>query len=182
MLFNPSREEVRLFFCSVFAKMQGQDPQRFAQAAGLLVDPEQAEDFSRLGLTASESLAGRLAMSPLEELASGWIALHPEYHGILSSPDGAQRDFPVEAGETNPFLHLAMHLSLEEQMSIDQPPGVRAALEQLISRLGDRHAAMHRAMDCLAEMIWQAQRNHSAPEAQDYLACLQQQGRTHPNA
>lgn len=160
MLFNPSREEVRLFFCTVYAKMLGSDPHRLVEAAGL----------SEPGLLASQTQ--QMSLSPIEEMAARWIAVHPEYHALLASPDGAHRDFPVEAGETNPFLHLAMHLSLEEQISIDQPPGVRSAIEQLIARTGDRHAAMHLAMDCLAEMIWQAQRQQTEPQASDYLACL----------
>jgi hypothetical protein len=79
-------------------------------------------------------------------------------------------------GETNPFLHLAMHLSISEQLSIDQPPGVKARYQALARRLGDEHAAQHAVMDCLAEMIWQAQRHHLPPDGQAYLDCLERKG------
>jgi hypothetical protein len=75
-------------------------------------------------------------------------------------------------GETNPFLHLSMHLSLSEQLAIDQPGGITMRYTQLIEQHGDEHAAQHNVMDCLAEMIWQAQRNKQAPDAQVYLECL----------
>ncbi|MBM3377073.1 MAG: DUF1841 family protein [Betaproteobacteria bacterium] len=112
-------------------------------------------------------------LTPLESIAIEWIGLHPEYHGLLESPDVARAaDFSVELGQTNPFLHLSMHLSLSEQESIDQPPGIRAALQRLSQRLDDRHEAMHAAMECLGEVLHTAQRSHSTPDTQAYLDCL----------
>jgi hypothetical protein len=73
---------------------------------------------------------------------------------------------------TNPFLHLSMHLSISEQLSIDQPAGVKLRYLALAARLGDEHAAQHAVMDCLAEMIWQAQRQNLPPDALAYLECL----------
>ena len=83
------------------------------------------------------------------------------------------RSYQGEEGRSNPFLHLSMHLSLEEQLSIDQPAGVKAAFERLLLRQS-RHDAMHAAIECLAEMIWRSQRDGVAPDAVTYLACLNQ--------
>ncbi len=108
-----------------------------------------------------------------ETLALIVILDHPEYHGVLENPDRYQdRDYLPEHGETNPFLHLSMHLALAEQVSIDQPPGIRDLLEQLSIKLGERMAAEHAAIDCLAEMIWQAQRQGTAYDAGLYFECL----------
>ena len=115
----------------------------------------------------------RQPLEGAEALALPIILQHPEYHGVLDDPERHQdRDYLPELGETNPFLHLAMHLSLAEQVSIDQPPGIRERLDRLAARLGDRMAAEHAAMDCLAEMIWRAQRDGGGYAPAGYLDCL----------
>lgn len=108
-----------------------------------------------------------------EALALDVILLHPEYHAVLAEPERyrAQEYFP-ELGETNPFLHMSLHVALEEQLSINQPPGIVARLEALAARAGDRHAALHEAIECLAEMVWRAQRDGAAPDGAAYLDCL----------
>lgn len=109
-----------------------------------------------------------------ETLALAIILDHPEYHAVLENPERYQdRDYLPEHGEINPFLHLSMHLALAEQLSIDQPPGIRDVLDRLAHKLGDRMAAEHAAIDCLAEMIWQAQRQGTAYDAKLYFDCLQ---------
>jgi len=113
-------------------------------------------------------------LSELEKLAMEHIVRHPEYHALLDRPDRYRdRDWPPELGETNPFLHLSMHLSIDEQLSIDQPPGIRAAYEKLRTRLDDEHAAQHAVMDCLGEMIWRSQRDGLPPDGVAYLDCLE---------
>jgi hypothetical protein len=109
----------------------------------------------------------------LESVAVGVMLLHPEYHPVLDDP-GRYRDadYRPEAGATNPFLHLSMHLAIEEQLSIDQPPGIRRELARIAARLGDRHSACHEVMECLAETVWQAQRAGTPPDAPAYLECL----------
>ena len=98
---------------------------------------------------------------------------HPEYHAILDDPERyRERDYLPELGETNPFLHMSLHLALEEQLSIDQPPGVRAGFERLLARKGDRHDALHEAIECLAEMMWRSQKDKAPPDAGLYLECL----------
>jgi len=113
------------------------------------------------------------ALSGIETLAIEVILLHPEYHAVLDRPEQyLDRDYAPEQGETNPFLHMSMHLAINEQLSIDQPIGVKARYESLLAKTGDVHAAQHEVMDCLAEMIWQAQRSRTPPDAGLYLACL----------
>jgi Domain of unknown function (DUF1841) len=112
-------------------------------------------------------------LSAIETIAARWIDEHPEYHGDLADVDAAlAAQYTVEAGRSNPFLHLAMHLSITEQMSIDQPAGVRQAVELLAARLGSMHAAQHEAMECLGEMIWASQRAGTPPDGHAYLDCV----------
>lgn len=113
---------------------------------------------------------------PLEGLETTMLdtlLAHPEYHALLDHPDRyLERDYPPEFGETNPFLHLSMHLAIAEQLGIDQPPGIRARYQALLEKTGDAMEAQHEVMDCLAEMIWQAQRHGTAFDLEIYFACL----------
>lgn len=110
-------------------------------------------------------------LAGLDQVAIGVILLHPEYHMVLDQRY-QDRQYLPEAGETNPFLHLSMHLAIEEQLSIEQPPGLKAEFTRLAAKLGDRHAACHQVMECLGEIMWRAQRDGAAPDAAAYLACL----------
>lgn len=112
-------------------------------------------------------------MTALECLAADWIAKHPEYHAELAdeetavaavfSKEGSDADGP------NPFLHLSMHLSISEQTSIDQPRGIRQAVDLLAVRCGSMHAAHHEVMECLGTMIWQSQRSGRPPDGEAYI-------------
>ena len=113
---------------------------------------------------AGEPLAG------IENLALDLILLHPEYHALLDKPAKyADKDYTDEG---NPFLHMSLHLALEEQLSIDQPPGITARFHALVARHGDRHDALHQAIECLAGIMWRAQRDGLPPDAAAYLECL----------
>lgn len=123
----------------------------------------------------SETWAKYRAGSPLqgmETLAIDVILLHPEYHATLANPGSTDRDYAPEDGQINPFLHLSLHLAIEEQLSIDQPSGICAAFDALLRKHGDRHDALHSALECLGEMMWRSQRDGAAPDAQSYLECL----------
>lgn len=111
-------------------------------------------------------------LDALEAIAVQWMLEHPEYHGVLADEEKALAQVG-EANETNGFLHLSLHLSITEQCSIDQPPGIREAVEQLTQRHGDLHAAHHDVMECLANLIWETQRSGRAPDVQGYLAAVQ---------
>ncbi len=112
-------------------------------------------------------------LTPLEAIARDWIIQHPEYGDDLADAQAAlAADYSVESGRTNPFLHLAMHLSITEQISIDQPPGIRQAAQLLSQRLGSEHEAHHQIMECLGEMIWTSQRSGLPPDGQAYIECV----------
>ena len=112
-------------------------------------------------------------LSGLEQKAAALIAMHPEYHAMLEDPERhLAQDYGPEGGEINPFLHLSLHLAVDEQIAIDQPPGLRAEYERLRAARGDDHAALHEVLECLGETLWQAQRLGAAPDAEVYLDCL----------
>ncbi|HEV2431365.1 MAG TPA: DUF1841 family protein [Burkholderiales bacterium] len=111
-----------------------------------------------------------LPLAGIEALALEVILLHPEYHEALEDPDRTRDKDYID--ESNPFLHMSLHVALEEQLSIDQPPGIAAQWRQLLERYGDRHEALHHALECLAETVWRAQRDNTPPDAQSYLECL----------
>jgi hypothetical protein len=109
-------------------------------------------------------------LSALETVAAGIVLEHPEYHALLTGPDAMTREFPPEDGQTNPFLHMSLHMAVEEQLSIDQPPGIRATFE-VLRRIhgGGRHNAMHDVLECLGETMFKALRDHGSPDGTAYL-------------
>jgi hypothetical protein len=118
---------------------------------------------------AGEPVAG------IETLALDAILAHPEYHEVLSQPERYRdKDY---TGESNPFLHMSLHVALAEQLSIDQPPGIVRRFAALLERTGERHAAIHEAIECLAETVWRAQRDNAPPDAGAYLECLERRAR-----
>ena len=135
--------------------------------------PSQADVRKFFCAVHAKSLTGE-PMTALETLAAQWIAEHPEYHGELADQEQAlSRMYELEDGRTNPFLHLSMHLSISEQCSIDQPRGIRQAVELLTARRQSLHEAHHEAMECLGRMIWESQRKGSPPDGLAYLDCVQ---------
>ena len=115
-----------------------------------------------------------LPLAGIENPVLDIVLLHPEYHDFLSQAGNRDRDFNDQA---NPFLHMSLHLALEEQLSIDQPPGVRARFAALLARKGERHDALHEAIECLAEMVWRSQKDKAPPDAGLYLECLERRSR-----
>ena len=114
-----------------------------------------------------------LPLAPIEVAAADWIDRHPEYRDDLADLDAALGAvYDVEAGRVNPFLHLSMHLSISEQVGIDQPRGIKQAYELLSRRLGSAHAAQHEVMECLGEMLWASQRSGLPPDGERYLDCV----------
>jgi hypothetical protein len=119
-----------------------------------------------------KQLAGEI-LTPLETIASDWISQHPEYDADLADVEAAvNRVFDGADGQQNPFLHLSMHLSISEQVSIDQPPGIRQAYELLAARRGSAHEAQHEVMECLGQMMWEAQRAGRPPDGEAYIDCV----------
>ncbi len=115
----------------------------------------------------------QLPATPLETVAADLVAMHPEYHDLFAAGEEAlAREWTPEDGQTNPFLHLSLHLAIEEQLSIDQPPGIRAGFERLLRRHGDRHAALHAVLECLGETVFRASRDGTPPDGAAYLECV----------
>ena len=96
-------------------------------------------------------------LSGIETIVLEVILLHPEYQGILDDADRyLDKDYSPEMGDTNPFLHMSMHVAIKEQLSINQPIGICERFARLQNNTGSEHIATHQVMECLAEMIWQA--------------------------
>jgi hypothetical protein len=113
-------------------------------------------------------------LDALEILAGQWLAEHPEYEADMADVDAAlARAYDGQEGRTNPFLHLSMHLSISEQCSIDQPRGIRQAVELLAARRDSLHEAHHEAMECLGKMLWESQRSGRPPDGDAYIDCVQ---------
>ena len=114
-----------------------------------------------------------LPLEPMQAAAANWITEHPEYHAELADEAAALANvYTVEEGRTNPFLHLSMHLSIAEQVAIDQPTGIRQAVELLARRRNSLHDAHHEVMECLGPMIWESQRSGRPPDGQAYLEAV----------
>lgn len=114
-----------------------------------------------------------LPLIPMEALAADWIAQHPEYHAELDDLQAALAAvYDVESGRTNPFLHLSMHLTITEQVAIDQPRGIKQAFELLAAKRGSAHEAQHEVMECLGEMVWASQKSGLPPDGESYLECV----------
>lgn len=133
------------------------------------------DEVRRFFFEAWRKFGQSLELTPLEGLALQVMMMHPEYHAVLGAPEQflAQEYFP-EMGETNPFLHMSLHLSILEQISINQPPGISSSYQALQQKHDDEHAAQHDLMECLAETVWRAQRDRAPPDAAAYLQCMQQ--------
>jgi len=137
-MFTPSRDDVRLFFCTTYGKHINGTP-----------------------------------LTALEAVAADWIAEHPEHHTDLQNEaEALAAVFSVQDGKTNPFLHLSMHLSISEQISIDQPRGIKAAFEALRAQRGSAHQAQHDVMECLGDMMWTSQRSGLPPDGEKYIDCV----------
>lgn len=109
-------------------------------------------------------------LEPVELLILGVIEEHPEYHDFLDDPDSSlDKDFSPEYGQSNPFLHMGMHIAIREQLATDRPPGFAEAYAAAVRRCGDSHEAEHRILECLAETLWRAHRDGTAPQELDYL-------------
>ncbi len=134
------------------------------------------DEVREMFFRAWRSYRDRVPLAGMDALALDVILQHPEYHAALEDPERTRaRDY---VDESNPFLHMSLHVALEEQLSIDQPPGIRRAWEALLARAGDRHRALHEALECLAETLWRSQRDAMPPDAAAYLSCLERRGRT----
>jgi len=138
-----------------------------------MFNPSQ-DDVRRFFCGVQAKARAQAPMDALETLAGQWLAEHPEYEADLADAEAAvAKVYDGQDGRTNPFLHLSMHLSISEQCSIDQPQGIRQAVELLTARRNSLHEAHHEAMDCLGQMLWESQRAGQPPDGQSYIDCVQ---------
>jgi len=132
------------------------------------------DEARRFMIEAWRKYAAQEPLTALERMTGEIVAMHPEYRGMLETPERhADRDYHPETGEMNPFLHLSLHLAVAEQLSIDQPPGLRKHYERLMAERGDEHRALHALVECLGEVVWHAQRHGTAPDGALYLSCVE---------
>ena len=112
-------------------------------------------------------------MEALEAMVADVILMHPEYHALLENElSDLDKDYTPDQGQTNPFLHMGMHIALSEQIATNRPIGITGIYQQLLMKHGESHKAHHLMMECLGESLWQAQRNGLPPDENDYLNCL----------
>ena len=130
-------------------------------------------ELRRMYADAWKKRRDKLPMSPLETQIADVIELHPEYHGDVTADD-LDRDYLPDGGQSNPFLHMGLHLGIREQVSTDRPAGIAAVYRGLATQAGDAHAAEHEMIECLAEALWEAQRDNRPPDEGRYLERLQQ--------
>ena len=145
----------------------------FGDNVGMLIQPSQADVRRFFCGTYAKARSGA-TLEPIEILASQWIDEHPEYHANFADLDAALASMlNADPTQENPFLHLSMHLSISEQCSIDQPRGIRQAVELLAARLDSLHEAHHTAMECLGRMVWESQRSGRPPDGAAYIDAVQ---------
>jgi len=111
------------------------------------------------------------AMDSMERLIAEVVGEHPEYQPLLAPGNESvlARDYAPEEGQTNPFLHMGLHIALREQAATDRPAGIRALIDQLTRHTGDRLEAEHRLMEPLGEALWDAQRTAGEPDQAAYV-------------
>ena len=139
-----------------------------------IFDTQSRDQLRRAYIEAWRKHREGLPMEPLEAQIADVVALHPEYQAQLERPDDVvDRDYSPEGGQSNPFLHMGLHLAVRDQIGTDRPPGIRAAFEALAARMSEPHEAEHQIIECLAEALWEAQRAGRPPDEQAYLRRVQ---------
>ena len=129
-------------------------------------------DIRQVYFSAWQAANSGQRLEPLQQQIVDVIKIHPEYHSFLSNADNLDKDFSPEMGQSNPFLHMGMHIAIKEQLSINQPFGIMEVYQKLLKKHSDPHELEHQMMECLAEMIWQAQSSQQEPDMGVYLQRL----------
>jgi Domain of unknown function (DUF1841) len=136
-------------------------------------DTQSRDELRRVYFEAWRKRREGLPMEPLEMQVADVVALHPEYHATLERPDASvDKDYRPESGQSNPFLHMGLHLAVRDQLATDRPAGIRTAFETLVRRTRSAHDAEHRIIECLAEAVWEAQRSGLPPDEAAYLRAV----------
>ena len=130
------------------------------------------DEVRQVYLKVWQKMQNQQLLEPMEALIAEVIESHPEYHELLTDSDETrERDFNPDEGQTNPFLHMGMHIALREQAGADRPVGINETSQRLTAKMG-QHQAEHAMMECLGQALWQAQRDNQPPDESVYLECL----------
>jgi hypothetical protein len=130
------------------------------------------DEVRQVYLTVWKKMQQQSLLEPMEAIIADVIKLHPEYHALLDKDEFAkEQDFTPEDGQTNPFLHMGMHIAIREQANADRPPGIQPAYQKLLKKKAP-HDAEHSMIECLGQALWQAQRDNTMPDDNAYLACV----------
>ena len=132
------------------------------------------DEIRQIYLQVWQKMQNQSLLEPMEAIVADVIKLHPEYHALLDKSESAvEQDFLPEDGQTNPFLHMGMHITLREQAGGDRPSGIREIYKKLVQQKGI-HETEHSMMECLGQTLWNAQRLNQMPDEDAYLSCLRQ--------
>lgn len=130
-------------------------------------------ELRKMFFTAWKKHQNKQVMEPLEAVVAKIVELHPEYHALLENEaTELDKDYTPEMGQTNPFLHMAMHISIQEQLSTKRPTGIEQLYQSMLNKNKDPHETEHLMMECLGKMLWEAQSQNKMPDENDYLDCL----------
>jgi hypothetical protein len=135
-----------------------------------IFDNQSRDQLRQVYIDAWRKRRDALPMEPLEMQIADVIELHPEYQAALQKSDSVlDRDYSPEGGQSNPFLHMGLHLAVRDQLGTDRPPGIRAAFQRVAKHFGTPHDAEHQLIECLAETLWEAQQSSRPPDEMKYL-------------
>jgi hypothetical protein len=114
-----------------------------------------------------------LTLSPMEAIIVDIIKRHPEYQPIFSHQE-AFENFQAEkyAIDGNPFFHLALHVTICEQVGADRPQGIRALYQKLLKKHHDQTVTEHKMMECLARVLVDSFQHDTASNEQKYLEMI----------
>ncbi len=140
----------------------------------IMFSPSQL-DVRKFFLGSYNKAKANIILTDIENIAYSVILEHPEYDFIFHDQDKyLNYQWYPEVGEINPFLHLSMHLSIIEQISINQPLGIKDLFDEMCHKTKDRHKSYHELIECLGEMLWQSQKYGTEPDPNLYLMCIKQ--------
>lgn len=132
-------------------------------------------ELRQMFFTAWKKHQNKQLMEPLEAVVAKIVELHPEYHALFENEASElDKDYTPEMGQTNPFLHMAMHISIQEQLSTKRPTGIEQLYQSMLKKNNDPHETEHLMMECLGKMLWEAQSQNRMPDESNYLDCLKQ--------
>ena len=128
--------------------------------------------FRKFFHQAWEKFTKKQPLDPMESIAATIISNHPEFHDFFSSMDSLEAVITPESGNINPYLHVAHHLAIIEQINSNSPVGARTIYQQLIKREKDEHLVQHLMMSVLAEWLSDISNSRKEMNEHDYISAL----------